>query len=124
MRFLADENLERSIVETLRERGHDVASAASGGAGAPDPEVLDRALAENRILVTNDKDFAELTFLQQKSAAGIILIRLPRLHGSDKTLRVVEVVDTQAERLLGVFTVIEPEAIRRRPFLTLRRRDS
>ena len=42
------------------------------------------ALAEDRILLTNDKDFAELTFLQQKAAAGIVLIRLPRLRGPEK----------------------------------------
>ncbi|HEX2224095.1 MAG TPA: DUF5615 family PIN-like protein [Thermoanaerobaculia bacterium] len=123
MRFLADENLERSIIEGLRGRGHDVASA-SESAGSPDPEVLDRALAEGRVLLTNDKDFAELTFLQQKAAAGIVLIRLPRLRGQEKADRVLEVIDGQRERLEGVFTVVEAEAIRRRPFLTLRRSES
>ena len=123
MKLLADENLERSIVEKLQDAGHDIISA-SDRAGAPDPEVLSRALAENRILLTNDKDFAELTFLQQKAAAGIILIRLPRLRGPEKAARVFEVVGGQGERLYGVFTVIEADAIRRRPFLSVKRRDS
>ncbi|HEY0511412.1 MAG TPA: DUF5615 family PIN-like protein [Thermoanaerobaculia bacterium] len=122
MKFLADENLERSIVERLQEGGHDIA-AASDRAGAPDPEVLSRALAEDRILLTNDKDFAELTFLQQKATAGIVLIRLPRLRGPEKAARVFEAVDGQGERLHGVFTVVEADAIRRRPFLSLKRRD-
>lgn len=120
MKFLADENLERSIVERLREDGHDIATA-SDRAGAPDPEVLSRALAEDRVLLTNDKDFAELTFLQQKAASGIVLIRLPRLRGPEKAARVLEVVGSQGERLYGVFTVVEAEAIRRRPFLSLKR---
>ena len=34
---------------------------------------------------------------------------------------VLEVVAEQGENLLGVFTVIEAEATRRRPFLTVRR---
>jgi len=83
-------------------------------------------LAEGRILLTNDKDFAELTFLQQRAAAGIVLIRLPRLRGSEKAARVFEAVESQGERLYGVFTVVEveAEAIRRRPFLSVKRRDS
>lgn len=39
MRLLADENLELSIIERLREGGHDVATA-SHQAGTPDPGVL------------------------------------------------------------------------------------
>lgn len=123
MRFLADENLELSIIERLREGGHDVATA-SDQAGTPDPEVLSRALAEDRVLLTNDKDFAELAFLQQRAAAGIVLIRLPRLRGPEKAARVFEAVESQGERLYGVFTVVEAEAIRRRPFLSVKRRDS
>jgi len=42
MKFLADEGLERSIVERLRENGYDIAKA-SDRAGTPDPEVLSRA---------------------------------------------------------------------------------
>jgi predicted nuclease of predicted toxin-antitoxin system len=53
MRFLADENLELSIIERLREGGHDIATA-SDRAGAPDLEILSRSLAEDRILLTND----------------------------------------------------------------------
>ena len=31
---------------------------------------------EKRVLITNDKDFGELVFLQKKLSAGIILIRV------------------------------------------------
>jgi predicted nuclease of predicted toxin-antitoxin system len=120
MRFLADENLERPIVERLRSLGHDVVTVSADKAGSPDTEVLAWATAESRVLLTNDKDFAELTFLQRKAAAGIVLIRLPGLRTSGKTERVLEVIKSQDERLVGVFTVIEADAIRRRPFLLMR----
>jgi hypothetical protein len=71
--------------------------------------------------ITNDKDFAELTFLQQKAAAGIVLVRLPRLRTPEKTDRVLEAIEEQGKRLAGVFTVIEEQSIRRRPFLSVRR---
>jgi hypothetical protein len=37
---------------------------------------------------------------------------------------VFEVVAGQGERLYGVFTVVESDAIRRRPFLSLKRPDA
>jgi predicted nuclease of predicted toxin-antitoxin system len=120
MRFFADENLERPIIEGLRDRGHDVATVPSEGKGSSDSQVLALSSTEDRVFITNDKDFAELVFLQKQVAAGVILIRLPRFRTVEKVERVLEVIDEQGERLFGVFTVIEAQAIRRRPFLTLR----
>lgn len=116
MRFLADENLEHPIVEALRGQGHEVATIPGHAAGLSDTKVLARAVEEDRVLVTNDKDFAELAFFQQKAASGIILIRLPRFRSLDKATRVLEVVEEQGERLTGALTVIEEEAMRRRAF--------
>jgi hypothetical protein len=51
MRFLADENLELSIIERLREAvtGYDIATA-SDQAGTPDPEVLSRSSSLTRLV--------------------------------------------------------------------------
>lgn len=122
MKLFADENLEHPIVEALRQRGHDVTAMPAEGVGSPDPEVLTRSHSESRILLTNDKDFAELVFLQGKAATGILLIRLPRFRTPQKVERVLEVVESQGERLLGVFTVVQAQAIRRRPFLSLQKK--
>jgi predicted nuclease of predicted toxin-antitoxin system len=119
MRFFADENLERPIIEGLRQQGHDIATVPSEEKGSPDPTVLALSTTENRVFITNDKDFAELVFLQKQVAAGVILVRLPRFRTSEKVDRVLEVIIDQGERLMGVFTVIEAHAIRRRPFLTV-----
>lgn len=119
MRFFADENLERPIIEGLRQQGHDVATVPLEEKGSPDPTVLARSSTEDRVFITNDKDFAELVFLQKQVTAGVVLVRLPRFRTSEKVERVLEVIVDQGERLLGVFTVIEAHAIRRRPFLTM-----
>jgi predicted nuclease of predicted toxin-antitoxin system len=120
MRFFADENLESRIIAGLRDRGHDVATVPWEGRGSSDSLVLALSSTEDRIFITNDKDFAELVFLQKQVAAGVILVRLPRFRTVEKVERVLEVIDGQGERLVGVFTVIEAQAIRRRPFLSLR----
>jgi len=121
MRFFADENLEQPIIERLVRVGHDVAAVPSGQEGTTDPVVLAVSAAENRVFLTNDKDFAELVFLKRQAAAGVVLVRLPRFSTPAKVDRVLEVVAEQGERLLGVFTVIEAETTRRRPFLSVRR---
>ncbi|HEY8020112.1 MAG TPA: DUF5615 family PIN-like protein [Thermoanaerobaculia bacterium] len=112
MRLLADENLELPIVQALREKGHTVLLARSG---TPDEEVLRSALQEDCILLTNDKDFAELTFLQRRASAGIILLHLPRLRTREKALEVVKVVDDLGDSLVGRIAVIEADATRVRP---------
>ncbi len=121
MKWMADENLERPLIQRLREMGHDVATVPPSNAGEADSALLAQSVQEGRILMTNDKDFAELTFLQQQASAGIVLIRLPRLRTPEKIERVLEVIEEQRERLAGVFTVIEERSFRRRPFLSVRR---
>jgi predicted nuclease of predicted toxin-antitoxin system len=74
---LADENFARDAVFALRERGHDVAWVRSDAPGSSDLQVISRAQAEGRILITFDKDFGELVFRSGLSAAsGVVLFRI------------------------------------------------
>ncbi|MBX3467493.1 MAG: DUF5615 family PIN-like protein [Planctomycetes bacterium] len=77
MRFLADESVESAVVFALRAAGHDVEAVAERCPGSEDAAVLASASAEYGVLVTNDKDFASLAFLQGQASAGIVLVRLP-----------------------------------------------
>ncbi len=86
-------------------------------AGTTDREFLGRALDQRRILLTSDKDFAELAFLQGRAASGIMLLRLARLSSHEKASRVLEVVEGHGERLEGAMTVVEQEATRFRALL-------
>ncbi len=95
MRFLADENVEREVVRLLRKRGHDVAYVSEGGASAPDEEVLERARRERRILLTNDKDFGELVFLQRRLATGVLLLRLEEERGRDSVREIRKIRDSE-----------------------------
>ena len=62
LKLLANENAPRQLVATLRQRGHDVRWVLEEERGIGDPQVLREALAEQRILLTGDKDFGELVF--------------------------------------------------------------
>ena len=77
MRFLANENASGAVIRGLRGLGHDVVSVKEVMRSAPDQEVLSRAAAEGRILVTHDKDFGELAYRYGlPSSCGIVLFRL------------------------------------------------
>ncbi len=115
MRFLADENVSRLVIERLRNRGHDVVSIAETRAGAPDKDILDAADADDRILITEDRDFGELVIRQRLGVRGVILLELDRLSSATEAHTVIELVSAQADKLVGNLVVIEPGRIRIRP---------
>jgi hypothetical protein len=63
----------------LRAAGFDVAWIAESLPGAADAEVLARALATDRLLLTEDKDFGELTSRFGHTCHGIVLAALAGL---------------------------------------------
>jgi hypothetical protein len=82
VRILLDANLSpKRIGAVLHRRGHDVLSLASDavlGAALDDPQVLEFAASERRILVTrNSRDFAPLLRVwaeADRHHAGCVLI--------------------------------------------------
>ena len=56
----------------LRELGQDVFPASEIDPGATDEALLELALEEQRVIITEDKDFGELVFLRGMSHPYII----------------------------------------------------
>jgi uncharacterized protein with PIN domain len=75
MNFLADESCAGPVIRALREAGHDVVAIAEVAKGATDEHVLEGALNEKRVLITEDRDFGELVYARGRSSAGVILVR-------------------------------------------------
>ncbi|MGH7822318.1 MAG: DUF5615 family PIN-like protein, partial [Candidatus Binatia bacterium] len=57
MRFLADESCDFAVVRALRAAAHDVVAIVETAPGAEDELVMGLALREQRILLTEDRDF-------------------------------------------------------------------
>ncbi|CAN5843420.1 hypothetical protein BH23ACT11_BH23ACT11_06520 [soil metagenome] len=113
MNLLADEGIDRQIVETLREAGHDVIYVADLDPGIADENVLELANAEQRSLLTADKDFGELVFRQRLLSNGVILTRLSGLTPENKARILVKTIEEHTEDLSSeTFTVITPGTIR------------
>lgn len=112
MNFLADESCAGPVIRALRDSGHDVLAISEFASGATDEEVLERALNEKRILITEDRDFGELVFARGRSSAGVILVRFHSRARRAKPTTVVEAVAKLGSRLRDAFTVVEPGRVR------------
>jgi predicted nuclease of predicted toxin-antitoxin system len=115
LRLLADENIATPLVRTLREAGIDVIYVAEFASGITDDEVLERARKEDRLLLTEDKDFGELVFRMKRELAGVIMLRLPCAPGSSHWGRLQTVLNRHGNKLKGHYTVIEKNRVRFRP---------
>ncbi len=114
MRFLANENFPFDAVAALRQSGHDVGWVRSDAPGSTDRQVLERAVAEARVLLTLDNDFAELSFPARLPAAcGIVLFRIPQNSSSQVASAVSRAISLRND-WPGHFAVVETHRIRMR----------
>lgn len=112
MRFLADESCDFALVRALQGAGHDVASIARITPGADDALVIELALRDTRILLTEDKDFGQLVFAAGAASVGVILIRFPAGRRTSMVEAVTTLVATHADQVSSRFVVVEPGRIR------------
>lgn len=114
MRFYADECFDGRIVAALLAGGAEVESASALAAGAPDVDVLAAGHADNRVVLTEDKDFGALVFKDGRATAGVVLVRVDRISDENAV--------TLATRILALpdhgraaFTTLDLEGCRTRP---------
>ena len=112
MNLLADEGVDRQIVERLRQEGHHVLYVAEMEPGIDDDVILAQANTENTLLITLDKDFGELVFRQGLVHAGVILIRLAGLSPDTKASIATRVIEERETELLNAFSVISAGLVR------------
>lgn len=112
MNFLADEGVDKPIVDLLRSSGFDVHYILETHPGSLDEVVLSIANDENRILITQDKDFGELVYRLRQVHQGVVLIRLGSTPASEKARIVTHVIKEYADKLTMAFTVIQASAVR------------
>ncbi len=115
MRFLVDECTGPAVADWLRDRAHDVFSVYDKAPGLRDDEVLSRAFAEGRIVVTNDKDFGEKVFRERAPHHGVILLRLDDERPSSKIATLERLLAAHSDRLTDLFVVVSERQIRFAP---------
>lgn len=115
MRFVCDANVGSVIARALAADGHDVVRAIHVLPDKGDGDVLAWAVANDRILVTCDRDFGELVFLHGATPPpAIIYIRFEPPEVAEIVPRLLAILDFDALR--DHMTVIGDLRDRRSPF--------
>jgi predicted nuclease of predicted toxin-antitoxin system len=112
MKFIVDESTGAAVVEYLEIRGFDVVSVHNETPGIDDYLIVNRAFAEERIIITNDKDFGELVYRQKLKHKGVVLLRLEDERASNKVAIVQKLLSLHSERLKNNFIVVTEHRIR------------
>jgi predicted nuclease of predicted toxin-antitoxin system len=77
-RLYLDQMLRHEVAQALRDEGHDVLRATEvGQARADDHQILQKAISENRVLVTLDEHFGDWVILPLSEHSGEKLLGTP-----------------------------------------------
>lgn len=113
MKFIVDECTGPTVAKWLKTEGHDSVSVSPDKKGISDKEVLKIAVTENRILITNDKDFGELIFKEKLTHNGVIFLRLSDETAKNKILVLKNLLDNHKKIIdQGRFVVVTEKNIR------------
>ena len=112
LRFLVDEGCDFAVVRALRDAGFNVAAVCEIMPRSTDSDVLRLAHAENRVLLTEDKDFGWLVFVSDADSAGVVLLRFPGNARSTLPGAVIWLAEKHSSELQNTFVVLEPNHAR------------
>ena len=112
MKFLADESCDFSVVRILRHAGYEVLAVSEISPSAEDLEVIQLALQEKRILLTEDKDFGQLVYAHGQKIHAVVFIRYPGAARKKLARDILRLTKLHGQKLIGCFVVVEPGRIR------------
>ena len=115
LRLVVDESTGRAVAEFLRGSGCDVVDVSETMPEADDADILSFAVQEERVVVTNDKDFGELVFRSGRIHAGVFLFRLEDESAANRLRMAAITLNRYGRQLAGSFTVVTEKTIRIRP---------
>jgi len=110
--FLIDESVDFRIVKIISNLEFKIIVIDQSKRGQPDEQVIQNANNQNAIIVTEDKDFGDLTYRMKIKNNGIVLLRISGLSFLKKILIVKESFSNHANEFKNSFTVITKSGIR------------
>jgi predicted nuclease of predicted toxin-antitoxin system len=112
IKFLADVNVEKPIVDFLSKQGYDVKWIPYYDCEMFDEDLLQMANREQRVLITNDKGFGDLVIMQKKLSAGAILFRVKGQGLPEKIKLMRKLLMGYRDKLLNHYVIISKSKIR------------
>ena len=116
MKFLGDMGISPRTIELLRGQGHDAIHLIEENLERmTDPNILEKARQEERILLTVDLGFAQLLAISGDALPSVILFRLGNVSREVVNSRLLSVITDYATELKsGVIISVSDVAIRLR----------
>ncbi|HVZ98109.1 MAG TPA: DUF5615 family PIN-like protein [Chitinophagaceae bacterium] len=117
MKLLANENFPLKSVIYLKNKGHDIKAIGIDNPSVEDRVVINIAIAEERTILTFDRDYGELIFKHNyKPERGVIYLRLIE-YAPDEPGKIVEDLISQKEITFArALTVADTTGIRQRKY--------
>ncbi len=112
IKFLANVNVEKPLIDFLIEKGFDIKWVTNIDKRMPDDRVCEIANSEQRVIITNDKDFGEIVFYQKKIVYGIILLRVTGQNSSEKIILLKELLENYMDKITNHFVVLTKKKLR------------
>jgi predicted nuclease of predicted toxin-antitoxin system len=114
MRFLVDMNIATDVPAWLRAQGHDAVHLREVGLQElGDEAVLAKAVAEKRVVLTFDLDFAAIAAAAGHARAAVILLRLRSAQTTRILDRLQDILASTAQALeTGAIVIVEEKRAR------------
>jgi len=113
LKFLVDESTGTKVSEKLKQMGFNAVSVIEIMRGAEDIEVIQKAKEENRVIITNDKDFGWLAATYRPPS--IIFLRLRRETAESKIGMIRHIIEKHSDSIYGNIIIATEKKIRIRP---------
>jgi predicted nuclease of predicted toxin-antitoxin system len=94
-------------MRALRVAGHDINAVMEVAPGADDDAVIEMAVHERRILLTEDGDFGQFVYAASAQTFGVVLLRFLLTPRTNLPALVLDMVAKHEKRLAGRFVVLE-----------------
>ena len=113
-RFLLDQNLSPQTTLFLRNLGYDITDTRELNLyGATDAEILQQAKSQNRIVITFNSDFADVSDIPLGTHPGVIRLKIiPQTLGILHPLLEKRLIALEEENIGGCLVIIDNWRIR------------
>jgi predicted nuclease of predicted toxin-antitoxin system len=114
MRFLADVNVSRRVVERLRSLGFEILRVPEIMDGrSPDQEIISEARRRQAVLISHDQDFSAILALSGATDPSVINLRVSSVD-AERLAHAIAVVAraTEEDLLAGAVVTLDDAGVR------------
>ncbi len=112
--ILADENIDRTLIEAIRGIGIEVYSIFELNRGLKDETIIELSRKPPRIILTEDKDFGEWVFAHDITGISVLFLRYHFKDTELMKIRLTQLLTERPDDLSGHFTTMTVHKLRMR----------